>query len=422
MKQNNITILIFLLLNLMLIEGSGQEFKCTLKGSVVDRESKELLLLKATEDTRNIGTTILIVDGNFEYDFIDKNSEAYQLVFKDELDKGIWKPIIFFPEEGMVNFTLYPAEKSEKNQVRGGALNAEHRGFQQSILAKFIPLAKEIESKMKLLKQSGEFYSDTANSILEQIKTIDNDEKYVLQDKLREMGKDHLDKSPKAKMWGEKMDSLSQEYFNYRSNYIYDNPSIVSYYLLYEEARALVKDSGQYGKDILSIRKNYIRLSKAYPDHPYTHTIGQMIESYETVKIGGEFIDFEAPDLEGNPIKVSDEISGKIALLDLWASWCGPCIKKSRTMVPVYEEYKDKGFMVLGVAREFDDTGKLKKALEREKFPWLNLVELDDQNKIWLKYNIPFSGGGIFLIDENGKILAVNPTSEEVRIVLEERL
>lgn len=165
-----VSFILFLLLYLVIIKGTAQEYKCTLKGSVVDRKSKELLLLKATEDTRNIGTTIPIVDGNFEYDFIDKNSEAYQLVFKDELDKGIWKPIIFFPEECMVNFTLYPAEKAEKNQVRGGALNAEHHEFQQSISAKFIPLAKEIESKMKLLKQSGEFYSDTANSILKQIK------------------------------------------------------------------------------------------------------------------------------------------------------------------------------------------------------------------------------------------------------------
>lgn len=83
-------------------------------------------------------------------------------------------------------------------------------------------------------------------------------------------------------------------------------------------------------------------------------------------------------------------------------------------MKPVYEQYKDKGFTVIGVAREFDNTDKLLVALKREKFPWRNLVELDDKNEIWLKYNIPFSGGRTFLIDKDGKILAIDPSAEEV--------
>ncbi len=67
-------------------------------------------------------------------------------------------------------------------------------------------------------------------------------------------------------------------------------------------------------------------------------------------------------------------------------------------------------------------TDRLVKFLEKEKWEWLNLVELDRQNNIWQKYCVDGGGGGIFLIDENGLILAKDPTAGEVRMELESRL
>jgi len=91
-------------------------------------------------------------------------------------------------------------------------------------------------------------------------------------------------------------------------------------------------------------------------------------------------------------------------------------------MIPVYNEYKDRGFTIIGVAGEINNTNSLIKFLEREQWPWLNLVELDKQNNIWQKYGADNSGGAIFLIDQEGKILAKDPTAEEVRKELESLL
>jgi alkyl hydroperoxide reductase subunit AhpC len=91
-------------------------------------------------------------------------------------------------------------------------------------------------------------------------------------------------------------------------------------------------------------------------------------------------------------------------------------------MVPLYNEYKDKGFTIVGVAGEFENTDRLVKFLEDEKLPWLNLVELDRKNNIWQKYGVGNAGGRIFLINKNGEILAIEPTAEEVRRELETRL
>ena len=78
---------------------------------------------------------------------------------------------------------------------------------------------------------------------------------------------------------------------------------------------------------------------------------------------GGRYVDFEVPDLGGSKVRLSDIIKGKIAVIDLWASWCMPCRAKAKMMIPIYEKYKDRGFEIVGVAREFKNTERMKQAI-----------------------------------------------------------
>lgn len=103
----------------------------------------------------------------------------------------------------------------------------------------------------------------------------------------------------------------------------------------------------------------------------------------------------------------------------MWASWCAPCRVTSKSYIPIYEKYKDKGFVILGVANEFKNTNAFKKAIEKDKYPWLNLIELENINRIWDKYNISNSGGSTFLIDSKGVIVAINPDAEELDKILD---
>lgn len=127
------------------------------------------------------------------------------------------------------------------------------------------------------------------------------------------------------------------------------------------------------------------------------------LESVKMMTGGGKYIDFTAPDFEGREITLSEQIRGKVALINLWASWCGPCRRKAIDMIPVYEEFKEMGFEVVGIARERTKELAIN-AANMDKYPWLNLIELNDKQEIWKRYGLGNSGGGVLLVDEEGVI------------------
>lgn len=64
--------------------------------------------------------------------------------------------------------------------------------------------------------------------------------------------------------------------------------------------------------------------------------------------------DAEMRAVTGAPIKLSD-YSGKVVVLNLWATWCGPCRLEIPELVRVYKEYRDQGLEVVGLSTENPD-------------------------------------------------------------------
>ncbi len=58
---------------------------------------------------------------------------------------------------------------------------------------------------------------------------------------------------------------------------------------------------------------------------------------------------FTLPDLEGKMHSVS-EWDGKVLLINFWATWCPPCRKEIPAFIELQDRYRDKGFVVIGIA------------------------------------------------------------------------
>ena len=65
-------------------------------------------------------------------------------------------------------------------------------------------------------------------------------------------------------------------------------------------------------------------------------------------------LDAENPGTKGAPIKLGD-YSGKVLLVNLWATWCGPCRMETPELVKLNKEFKDRGVEVVGLSTEDPD-------------------------------------------------------------------
>ena len=74
-------------------------------------------------------------------------------------------------------------------------------------------------------------------------------------------------------------------------------------------------------------------------------------------------LDFTVKDMEGRDVKLAN-YAGNVILLNFWATWCGPCKAEIPGFVDLYSEYRDKGFVVLGIST--DDSPKQLQSFARQ--------------------------------------------------------
>src|SRR5215510_11316453 len=62
-------------------------------------------------------------------------------------------------------------------------------------------------------------------------------------------------------------------------------------------------------------------------------------------------LDAENRAANGGPIKLAD-YSGKVLLVNLWATWCGPCRMETPELVKLHKEFQDRGVEFVGLSTE----------------------------------------------------------------------
>ena len=60
-------------------------------------------------------------------------------------------------------------------------------------------------------------------------------------------------------------------------------------------------------------------------------------------------LNFTVKDIAGKDVRLS-QYKGQVVLLNFWATWCVPCKVEIPSLTGLYRDYKERGFVVLGVS------------------------------------------------------------------------
>ena len=127
--------------------------------------------------------------------------------------------------------------------------------------------------------------------------------------------------------------------------------------------------------------------------------------------VGTKFPDIEGKDLySGKTIKVSKNIKNKIALINIWASWCQACRIEKEILIKIKQTEK---LQIIGINYK-DSVKNVKNFLKESANPYDNII-CDPKGMIGVKigiYGVPQT----FIVDKQGIILNkyIGPIDEKI--------
>jgi thiol-disulfide isomerase/thioredoxin len=119
--------------------------------------------------------------------------------------------------------------------------------------------------------------------------------------------------------------------------------------------KALLAHGDRYEKDAERYRKLY--------EEKYASVVPDLA-------IGKKAPEVVSRDLDGKPVKLSD-YRGKVVVLDIWATWCGPCVRMIPHEQKLVERLRGKPFALIGISGDAKRE-TLEQFVARRKMPWVH--------------------------------------------------
>ena len=145
-------------------------------------------------------------------------------------------------------------------------------------------------------------------------------------------------------------------------------------------------------------------------------------DDYDNMPKDGDMsIDFSYPNISREMISLSS-FRGRLVYIDVWATWCGPCIAEIPSLERLQKDYENKDIVFLSVSVDTDKEAWEKMLTEDQ----LGGVQLwaDGWSQITKSYAI-FGIPRFMLVDKSGELIAVDaprPSSNEIRSMIDERI
>lgn len=322
--------------------------------------------------------TAVVENGKFTFRGMAETPQERFLFIEGEERNA---PIRFFAEEG--NITINVNKDTIYNSTVTGTFNNE-------VLAKYNKLNNELSKKGQQLSQ--EYTKASQSQDAEAMKKIE-DEFETLSDEMYTKFKAFIEENTTAEISIQAFPSLlrSQE-------------------ATYEELKAIFDKLPQSSKDS--------DLGKKISE--YLEKKKEADAAKSATSVGKQVPDFAAPTPEGKMLSVK-EAMGKVTIIDLWASWCGPCRKENPNVVAMYNELHGKGLNILGVSLD-EDGDKWKQAIAADKLTWQHISNLKGWDEPIAKQFGVNSIPATLVLDANGVIVARDLRGDELKAKVEELL
>ena len=126
-----------------------------------------------------------------------------------------------------------------------------------------------------------------------------------------------------------------------------------------------------------------------------------------SAEVGEAYFDFTASLLKGGEFRLADVVGRQVVLLQFWGIRCGPCLQEFQLLERLYQGYRDRGLLVVGVNTDGLDPEKLTRAMAGRKVNPSYPVVLDREFSAATHYTrwlVPVS----VLIDRQGVVRAIH--------------
>ena len=139
--------------------------------------------------------------------------------------------------------------------------------------------------------------------------------------------------------------------------------------------------------------------------------LGSLVSSAQ-LKMGERTPEISLPNAKDSLINLSS-FTGKVILIDFWASWCAPCRAANPYIQKLYRKYRADGFEVFAVSLDVKKDAWLK-AIKKDKLTYTLVIDNTGWNsKVAEQYYVDQLPTN-FLLDRTGKIVAINIEGKEL--------
>lgn len=120
--------------------------------------------------------------------------------------------------------------------------------------------------------------------------------------------------------------------------------------------------------------------------------------------VKGNGLSFTTMTLDGKAVSLADYAGNKLIMVNLWEPWCGPCVNEMPDLNKLYQDYKDKGFVILGVFSDMDYKADAKTLVKQKGIEYPILLNTKDFEKYATEY-VPTT----VFFDGQGNLLSAEP-------------